>query len=193
MHTLLQIADFLLSTLFQFYIALILLRFILQWARADFYNPLSQFIVKITSPLLRPLRRIIPGWGGLDVACLLLAYLVTLVQVTLVGTHIAPYDIPGLIDGQIRGIPGLLLISLVDMFALGISLYLIAIIIQVISSWLSPGNYNPALMLLHSLTDPLLRPARRLLPPISGLDLSPMLVLLALQVLKMLLVGLLLS
>lgn len=193
MHTLLQIADFLLSTLFQLYIALILLRFLLQWARADFYNPLSQFIVKVTSPLLRPLRRVIPGWGGLDIACLLLAYLITVVQVALVGAHIAPYDIPGLLDGQTLSLPSLLITSLLDLITLAIGLYLIAIIIQVISSWLSPGNYNPALMLLYTLTEPVLRPARRLLPPISGLDLSPLLVLLALQVAKMLLVGLILG
>lgn len=193
MQTLLQIADFLLSTLFQLYIALILLRFLLQWARADFYNPLSQFIVKVTSPLLRPLRRIIPGWGGLDIACLLLAYLVTLVQVALVGAHIAPYNFLGLLDGQLMGPISLLLVSLLDLITLAIGLYMIAIIIQAIASWISPGNYNPALALLYSLTEPLLRPARRLLPPISGLDLSPILVLLALQVAKMLLVGLILG
>ncbi len=193
MQTLLQIADFLLSTLFQLYIALILLRFLLQWARADFYNPLSQFIVKVTSPLLRPLRRIIPGWGGLDIACLLLAYLVTLVQVALVGAHIAPYNFLGLLDGQMMGPVSLLLVSLLDLITLAIGLYMIAIIIQAIASWVSPGNYNPALTLLYSLTEPLLRPARRLLPPISGLDLSPILVLLGLQVIKMLLVGLVLG
>lgn len=193
MSTLLQVADFLLSTLFQLYIALILLRFLLQWVRADFYNPLSQFIVKVTSPLLRPLRRIIPGWGGLDIACLLLAYLITMAQVALVGAHIAPYNFLGLLDGQMMGPVSLLLVSLVDMLTLIISLYLIAIIIQAIASWISPGSYNPALALLYTLTEPLLRPARSLLPPISGLDLSPILVLLGLQVVKMLLVGLLLG
>ncbi len=193
MNVMLQIADFLLSTLFQLYIALILLRFLLQWARADFYNPLSQFIVKVTSPLLRPLRRIIPGWGGLDMACLLLAYLVTLVQVALVGAHIAPYNFLGLLDGQLTSPVSLLLVSLLDLFTLTIGIYMVAIFIQVIASWVSPGNYNPALALLHTLTEPLLRPARRMLPPIAGLDLSPMLVLLGLQVLKMLLVGLLLG
>jgi len=193
MHTLLTIGDFLLSTLFQLYIAVVLLRFLLQWVRADFYNPLSQFIVKVTNPLVRPLRRIVPGWGGLDVATLLLAYLLTLLQVILVGTTITPYEVPGLMDGQILGVPSLLLVSMVDLLALGISLFIIAIIIQAVSSWISPGQYNPALFVLATLTDPLLRPARRLLPPISGIDLSPLLVLLALQVLKMLVVGLLLG
>lgn len=193
MATLIGIADFLVTTLMQLYITLVMLRFLLQWVRADFYNPLSQFIVKVTNPLVRPLRRIIPGWGGLDIATLLLAYLLTVVQIALVGTHISPYEIPGVINGQ--SIQPLFIagLALLDMIALTIGIYLIAIIVQAVLSWVNPGHYNPVMGLIHRLTEPLLRPARRLLPPISGIDLSPLLVLLALQVLKMLLVGLFLG
>lgn len=182
--------DFLLSTLFQLYIAVVLLRFLLQWARADFYNPLSQFIVKVTTPLVRPLRRIIPGFGGWDLATLLLAYLITVLQLVLVGTQISPYHFPGLLDGQLMQPLAILLIALLDLFALTMSLFIFAIIIQAISSWINPGAYNPLTVVLHNLTEPLLRPARRLLPTISGIDLSPLLVILALQVLKMLVVQL---
>lgn len=185
--------DFLLTTLFQLYIAVVLLRFLLQYARADFYNPLSQFVVKVTTPLVKPLRRIIPGIAGLDMATLLLAYLLTVVQVVLVGTHLSQYQIPGLLDGQSLAPLTIVLVSLVDLIALTISLYIVAIIIQAISSWINPAGYNPVLGLLYSLTEPLLRPARRLLPPISGIDLSPLIVLLALQAAKMLLIGLLLG
>lgn len=185
--------DFLLTTLFQLYIAVLLLRFLLQWARADFYNPLSQFTVKITAPIVRPLRRIIPGLGGWDLATLLAAYLVTVLQLLLVGTQITPYDIPGMLDGHNLQPLALLLVALLDLFALAVSLFIIAIIVQALSSWISPGHYNPVTAVLHALTEPLLRPARRLLPPISGIDLSPLLVLLALQVLKMLVVGLFLG
>lgn len=185
--------DFLLTTLFQLYIAVVLLRFLLQWARADFYNPLSQFVVKVTTPLVRPLRRVIPGLGGWDIATLLVAYLLTVLQVVLVGTHISQYQFPGMLDGQILQPLAIALVSLLDLFALTVSIFLIAIIIQAISSWVSPGQYNPVLALLHNLTEPLLRPARRMLPPISGIDLSPLLVLLGLQVLKMLVVGLVLG
>ena len=184
---------FVLTTLFQLYITVVLLRFLLQWAKADFYNPLSQFIVKITSPLVRPLRRIIPGWGGLDISCLLIAYILTVIQVFLVGTHISPFDIPGALDGQQLHPASLALVSLVDLVALSIGIFIIAIIIQAVISWVNPGTYNPVTGLLHSLTEPLLRPARRLLPPISGIDLSPLLVLIALQVLKMLFVQLVLG
>lgn len=185
--------DFVLTTLFQLYITVVLLRLLLQWARADFYNPLSQFVVKVTSPLVNPLRRVLPGWGGIDTSSLLLAYGLTVVQVLLVGTHISPYEVPGLIDGGQLGVVGLLLVSLVDLVALGISIFIIAIIIQAIISWINPGTYNPIVGVLHSLTEPLLRPARRLLPVVSGIDLSPLLVLIVLQVAKMLFVQLLLS
>ncbi len=193
MGALATVLDFLLTTLFQLYIAIVLLRFLLQWARADFYNPLSQFVLKLTTPLLRPLRRIIPGFGGWDLATLVLAWLLAMVQVTLVGTQISQYNIPGLLDGQSLSLFGVMLISLLDIFALSVSLFLIAIIIQAVSSWFNPGHYNPVTVVLYSLTEPLLRPARRLLPPISGIDLSPLLVLLALQVLKMLVVTLVLG
>jgi YggT family protein len=185
--------DFLLTTLFQLYIAVMLLRFLLQWARADFYNPLSQFIVKATTPLVRPLRRVIPGFGGWDIATLVAAYLLTVLQVTLVGTHISQYQIPGLLDGHTLPAFTIALVSLVDVFALTIGIFLIAIIIQAVSSWFATGAYNPVTTLLYSITEPLLRPARRLLPPISGIDLSPLLVLLALQVLKMVVIGLVLG
>jgi YggT family protein len=185
--------DFLLTTLFQLYIAVVLMRFLLQWARADFYNPLSQFVVKVTSPLVRPLRRLVPGFGGWDIATLLVAYLLTVLQVVLVGTQISHYQIPGMLDGHTLQPLGVALVSLLDMFALTIGIFLVAIIIQAVSSWFNPGSYNPVTSVLYSLTEPLLRPARRLLPPISGIDLSPLLVLLALQVLKMVVVGLVLG
>lgn len=185
--------DFLLTTLCQLYISVLLLRFLLQWARADFYNPLSQFVVKVSNPLVRPLRRIVPGLGGWDLATLLAAWLVALLQVALVGTHIAQFQIPGMLDGQTLQPLTIALVALLDLFALTISLFLIAIIIQAIGSWINPGQYNPVTVVLHSLTEPLLRPARRMLPPISGIDLSPLLVLLALQVLKMLVIDLILG
>lgn len=193
MATLISIADFVITTLMQLYITLVMLRFLLQWVRADFYNPLSQFIVKVTNPLVRPLRRIIPGWGGLDMATLLLAYLLTVVQIALVGTHISPYEIPGALNGQTLQPLSIAGLALLDLITLAIGIYLIAIIVQAVVSWVNPGHHNPVMGLIHRLTEPLLRPARRLIPPISGIDLSPLLVLLALQVVKMLLVGLFLG
>jgi YggT family protein len=170
--------EFILNTLFGLYILLLMVRFLLQWVRADFYNPISQFIVKVTNPPLRPLRRIIPGWGGIDFAAVVLMLVLQLLSLTLVL----------LMRGQ--GVPPVTLLvwSLAELAALIINIYIGAILIQAVISWINPGTYNPVVTLLHSLTEPLLRPARRLLPPMSGFDFSPILVLIALNVLKMLVI-----
>ncbi len=168
--------EFLISTLASLYILALLLRFLLATVRADFYNPLSQVLVKLTNPVLKPLRRIIPGWGGVDLASLLLMLVLQMLTLALVA----------LLRGAALHPLGLILWSLAELLALTINVYLGAIFIQVIVSWVNPNTYNPAISLLHSLTEPLLAPARRLLPPLAGLDLSPLLVLLALQFAKML-------
>jgi YggT family protein len=168
--------EFILNTLFGLYILIVMVRFLLQWMRADFYNPVSQFVVKVTNPALRPLRRVIPGWGGIDFAAVVLMLLLQLLSLTLIL----------LFRGQGVPLPTLLFWSLAELVSLAINVYIGAILIQVIISWVNPGTYNPVTSLLHTLTEPLMRPARRLLPPVSGFDLSPLLVLLGLQVLKML-------
>lgn len=169
---------FLIQTLFGLYILLVMLRFILQLVRADFYNPISQFLVKATTPLLRPLRRLIPGMGGIDLASVLLMWgLKTLELVLLL-----------LVAGAGAAFFGPLLWAIPELINLLINVFLFAILIQVILSWINPGTYHPAANLLYSLTNPVLAPARRLIPPISGLDLSPMLVMVGLVLLKMLLV-----
>jgi len=170
-------ATFLIQTLFGLYILLVMLRFLLQWTRADFYNPISQFVVKATAPPLRPLRRLIPGFRGVDLASLALAWLLKSVELMLVLLLLGAGASP--IAAFLWAIP--------ELVGLLINIFLFAVLIQVILSWISPGSYNPAASLLYHLTEPLLGPARRLLPPISGLDLSPMLVLIGLTLLKMLL------
>jgi YggT family protein len=168
---------FLVQVLLGLYALVVVLRFLLQYLRADFYNPVSQFVVQVTDPLLRPLRRLVPGWGGWDLASLALAWLVKAVELLLVL----------MLKGHGLHLVGPLLWAVPELVALVINVFLFAIVIQVIMSWLNPGGYNPALDLVERLTEPLLAPARRLLPPISGLDLSPMLVILGLVVLEMLL------
>jgi len=170
--------EFVISTLFHLYITVVMVRFLLQWVRADFYNPVSQFVVKVTNPLLKPLRRIIPGWGGLDIAAIVLMVLLQMLSLLLVL----------LLRGGGLPISTLLIGSVAELVSLAFNVYIFAIIIQAVLSWVNPGHYNPVSAILYSLTDPLLRPARRLLPPISGIDLSPLLVILALQVLKMLVI-----
>ncbi len=170
-------AIFLIQVIFGAAILLVLLRFLLQWVRANFYNPVSQFIVQVTSPVLSPMRRVIPSLGGIDTASLVLIWVLQAVELMLV------VSIAGLgfhfIGAFLWAIPALV--------ELVLNLYLVIILIQVIISWVNPGAYNPALTLLDNLAEPLLSPARRMLPPMSGLDLSPMLVMIGIVLLKMLL------
>lgn len=172
-------ATFLIETIFGLYILIVMLRFLLQWARADFYNPVSQFIVKATQPALKPLRKIIPGIGGLDAAALVFMIILKLVELWLV---------TGLL-GLSPQIGGLVILSIADLLGLLINVFIFSILIQVIISWVNPGMHNPVMGLLHSLTEPLLGPARRVIPPISGLDLSPIVVIIILQLTSMLAVS----
>ena len=170
-------AIFLIQTLFGLYVLLVMLRFLLQWFRADFYNPVSQFIVKLTAPPLRPLRKLIPGFAGIDLAALVLAWLLKTLELALTL----------MLMGAGGSLLGAFLWSIPELVDLLLNIFLFSILIQVVLSWVNPGAYNPAANLLYSITEPLLRPARNLLPPMSGLDLSPMLVMIGLVLLKMLL------
>ncbi len=176
--------EFLITTIFDLYIMVVMLRFILQQVRADFYNPISQFIVKVTNPPLIPLRRIIPGWGGIDIASILLMLLLQSIAFTLLL----------LIRGMDLGALVIINLALAELISMAFNIFIFAIIIQAVISWINPaGHYNPVGSILRSLTEPLLRPARRYIPPVSGIDLSPLAALMVLQILKMLIVPLLRS
>lgn len=173
-----QPAVFLVQVLFGLYATLVILRFLLQLTRADFYNPLSQFIVKATKPLLNPLRRVIPGVSGIDIASLILAWFVIMLEQLAILA----------LAGAGLQIMGAALLAIPELLSLIINVFLFAILIQVIISWINPGSLNPAVGLIHSLTQPLLEPVRRRMPDMGGLDLSPMVAMLGLVVLEMLLI-----
>ena len=170
---------FLIQTLFGLYILIVMLRLMLQWVRADFYNPVSQFIVKVTNPPLKPLRRIIPGWGGIDLASVLLLVVLQMLELFLVNVAV----------GRASGIAGLFIGSIAELLELLINVFIGAILIQVILSWVAPSSYNPLIGLVQKIAEPLLAPARRILPAFSGIDFSPLLALIVLQLLKILLVA----
>jgi len=169
--------NFLISTVFDLYLMVIILRLWLQLARADFYNPFSQFVVKATQPVVGPLRRFIPSIGALDTATLVFAIIVALLKVvTLV-----------LIFGN--GLPPifpLVLASLGILIGQVLSLVFWILIIRAILSWVSQGN-NPIEFLMHQLTEPLLAPIRKVLPAMGGLDLSVLVAILAIQFIRLLL------
>ena len=167
----LNAAFFLVKTFADLYLLTFLFRFVLQWVRADFYNPLSQFIVMVTNPLVVPARRILPSAGEIDVATLavlvVLELAVTWLLLTIVGSDIAA-DI-------------FFLYVVLRLISLTLWLYSISILVYVILSFIAQAAYSPIAMLLGQVVGPVLRPVRRILPPVGGLDLSPLLVLILLQ------------
>jgi len=168
--------EFLITTLFSLYILAVMLRFLLGAVRADFYNPVSQFLVRITNPILAPMRKIIPSAGKYDTAAVLLMLLLQLTSLILIV----------LLRGSSVSIVGLLLLAVAELVLLLINIYIFAILVQVILSWINPGTYTPAGALLNNLTSPVLAPIQRIIPPVAGIDLSPLFALIGLQVLKML-------
>ena len=166
---------FLVDTLVSLYVFALMLRFLLQWAEADFYNPISQFLVKLTHPPLRYLRRFIPSVGRIDTASLGLMLALQMLGDYLVFTL-----------QQISASPGsLLVVALGQLFEILYNILFYSILISVVLSWVAPRGYNPAIKLLYDLTDPLLSFFRRYLPPMGGIDLSPLIALFALQFAKM--------
>jgi len=172
-------ATFLISTLFELYVLVVMLRFLLQLVRADFYNEVSQFVVKATNPPLVPLQQVIPRLGQINLAALVLMVALKTVELWVVRE----------MAGFGASLSGLLVLSVADLLALALNVFFFSILIQVILSWINPGAYNPVIGILHSLNEPLLSPARRMIPPIGGLDLSPIAVIIALQLASMLLVA----
>jgi YggT family protein len=162
---------FLIKTIADLYLLTYLLRFILQWVRADYYNPFAQFVLKVTNPLVVPARRLLPSVGGVDlptlVVLVLLEALITWLLIALTGTSVP--------------VATFALYVLLRLVSLTLWFYLISIFIYVILSWVGQRQYNPIGATLGQIVEPLLRPARRILPPIGGLDLSPLLVLILLQ------------
>ena len=158
---------FIVDTVFDVVCFLFLARLILQASRADFYNPISQGIVKATDPILRPLRMVIPGYRNLDFSAFLAAWLIKVLAHTMT-IGIQSQYMPGMV--QLFGI------GLFDTLRLLLTVYWFALIVVIVLSFLAPGSYHPAAALLSQVTEPILAPARRLIPPLGGLDFSPILV-----------------
>ena len=167
-------AIFVIQTLGSLYLLIVLLRFILQLVRANFYNPICQFTVKATQPLLKPLRRVIPSMFGLDMSSLVLAVLVQMVifAVVLMLSYI-PFTVLGLFLWAIIGVLKLFL-----------NVFFYAMIISVILSWVAPGSTSPGAELVNQITEPALAPFRRFLPSMGGLDISPILAFMVIQLLQ---------
>ncbi len=173
MDALRDIANLLIQTFFNFYILALLLRLLLQMSKADSYNPISQFLVKVTRPVLAPSRRMIPSIGKIDTATVVIVLLLQMIA-TAVLVVIQGYPLPNLVSLAIWGLLGTV--------GMVINIYFVGILASIILSWVAPGSYNPTILLLHQLTEPVMRPFRSILPAMGGLDLSPIFVFLTIIV-----------
>jgi YggT family protein len=178
MSSLTQVGLLVINTLVGLYLLLVVLRFLLQLVRADFYNPVSQFIVKATNLPLIPLRKMIPGFGGIDIASLVLALLVQAVAIILIlllnGIQPPPLQVA--------------MWSAIGIMSLLLKVYFWGLLITVIASWIAPNSYNPVLILINQILEPAMKPIRKIMPDMGGIDISPIIMFLLIQVLEILVV-----
>ncbi len=173
---------FIIDTLFFLYMLIVALRLLMPWIHWPTNQPLTQMVIRATQPLVQPMRTVLPPVGRLDTAVLVLLLLIGLLKMILISA----------LQGNVPGILALIPFTLAEVFTLFITLFTVTIIIEVVLSWLTPqGSYNPMTELLVRLNAPLLNPVRRMLPDMGGLDLSPLVVIIGLQVLSMLVLPLL--
>ena len=167
-------AIFIIQTLGSLYLLIVLMRFILQLVRANFYNPLCQFVVKATQPLLKPLRRVIPSLFGLDMSSLVLALLLQILLFVVIL----------MLNGYQAFTLLLLPWALIGIFSLFLKIIFWSMIISVILSWVAPGSRSPGAELVAQITEPVLAPFRRLIPNLGGLDISPIFAFIVIQLLQ---------
>jgi YggT family protein len=165
---------FLISCIFNFYIIILLVRMMLAWQRADFYHPLTQFVVKLTNPIIKPMKKILPDVGGIETASLLLIFLTAIIKFFFIA--LLSFGFPNIL--------GLFILAIGDVLRLILQIFTFSILIQAILSWVQP--YSPASQMLYKFNSPILRPLHRFIPPVSGFDISPLIALVILQFLNIL-------
>ena len=177
MDPLINVFVFLIHILFTLYIYIVLIRMILGYTKADFYNPFSQFIVTMTNPILQPMRKFIPSIGRVDTAALVLIFVLQFAELFLRNFLVGKKILLG----------SLIIPTIFGLIDLVLNLFIFAIIILIVISWIAPHIHtqnNPMASVLRSITEPLIRPARKLIPPIGIFDLSTFAVLIALYCIK---------
>ena len=170
-----EIAAFLVETAASLYLMLVVVRGMLQAARADFYNPISQFVARLTNPPLQALHRLIPIRSRVDPAVLILALAVQAIAIVTT-LLLAGFALPGPVT--------ILVWSLIGVAGLVVNTYLVALIVMIVVSWVAPGTRHPAVLLTYQITEPVMAPVRSMLPAAGGLDFSPILVFIAINVIQ---------
>lgn len=168
---------FLVNTLFDLYLIILIVRIILVWVGSDYFNPMVQFVVKCTDFIVKPLRRVIPNAGRLECASIILVLAIELIKFFFVS--LLAFGLPN--------IAGLLILSIGDTIKLIIQTFFYAVLFQAILSWIQPRS--PVNYLLYQFTSPIMRPLHRVIPPVGGVDISPIPALIILQLLIILVVG----
>ena len=178
MSALTEIASYLIQTFLGLLLLVTLMRLVLQISKADFYNPISQAFVKLTNPPLLPLRKLMPNFEFLDLSCLVLALSLQtgLIALLLTVNGMSMPNISVLLIWAFLGVAGLL-----------VKIYFFTLLIMIVLSWIAPNSFHPAIQLIHQIIEPVVTPFRRLLPPIGGLDFSPILVFIFINILEILL------
>jgi len=168
--------SYLVGTLIDLFITAVLLRLLLQWVRADFYNPVCQFLVKVTNPVIVPLRRVIPSIRRLDTASVVVILVLEVFSVWIASR----------ISSSPLNFDQVVIFSIMKLAATLLMTYLFLIIASVILSWIGGQSRHPAITLVYQLTEPVLAPFRKFIPPIAGIDLSPLFALIAIRFLLLL-------
>lgn len=173
-------ALYLIDIFFFLYILAVLLRYLLARVRADFYNPISQLLVKVTNPAIKPLRRFIPGYFGIDWPSIVLLFFVQGCEIIIIAL---------VTSGRIPAPMGLFVLTFAHLLQTVVYVYMFIIIIQIVISWVNPGAYNPITVIMYQLSEPILKPARRLIPPAGGFEWSPMVVIIIINLVLILIVS----
>ncbi len=171
-----QAGILLINTLGGLYLLAIMLRLLFQLARADFYNPFSQAIVKITNPAVKFFRSFVPGYNGIDFSSLILALMVQILCTVLMAL---------LATQQLLDIGVIISWSAIGLLSFTLNIYFWALLISIIASWIAPHSHNPAVMLARQLTEPIMSQCRKIIPPMGGLDLSPIFIFLGIQIIEL--------
>ena len=174
MNTFNSALEFLINTIFDLYLFVLVVRMILVWVGANYFDPITQFIVKITDVIVRPTRRLLPTVRGIEIASIVIALLLNIIKFTLIS--LLSFGMPNLI--------GIIILSCGDLLQVVLQVFFYAILIQAILSWVQPQS--PVNRLLYQITGPIMRPLHRIIPLVGGVDITPIPALIILQLLMML-------
>lgn len=168
---------FLISTVFDFYTVVLIMRLVLAWVGADYHHPITQFVVKLTNPVIKPLKRFIPDLRGVEIATVIIIVLV----------EACKYFVITMLSFGLPNVLGLFILALGDAIRLILQTLTLALILQVILSWIQPNS--PVYDVLHKFTSPIIRPLQRVIPPVAGIDIAPLPAIIILQLLVIILVN----